>query len=212
MREVGNTVTEYATVKERTEGRFSIEKSVFLYICAPVAGAQDAENTLNSIRKEYPDATHHCYAYIADTLGNEMRFSDDGEPQGTAGMPMLEILKANNLRRILICAVRWFGGKKLGAGGLTRAYARAAKEAAASAAIITRKLCAVFSLSLSYEFSDKISRYLKDCGAAVIKTDYGAEINTEFAVPLEKEKIIVEGLKELSGGFLSPVKLKEEFI
>lgn len=189
-----------------------IEKSVFLYICAPVADADEAESTLASIRKQYSDATHHCYAYIPDILGNESRFSDNGEPQGTAGMPMLEILKANSLRHTLICAVRWFGGKKLGTGGLTRAYAKAAKEAAASSQIITKRLCSVFSLSVSYELWDKISRHLKNSGAAALKTEYSETVEAEIAAPAEKAGRIINDLQEISGGIISITKLREEFI
>ncbi len=205
-------VTSYKTIKEKTTGRFEIEKSAFLFICLPIESAEDAEAGLLNIRKLYPDATHHCYAYIADDLGNVARFSDDGEPQGTAGMPMLEVLKANALRHILVCAVRWFGGKKLGAGGLTRAYARAAKEAVSAATVVTRKYSSVCSVAVSYPEAEKITRVLNAFGAAVLNTAYGNVVSIVFAVPLSDYERVLKKLDEAAGRALAPEKLKEAFL
>lgn len=205
-------LTEYLTIKEKTTGRFSIEKSVFLYICLPVQDSDAAEAALAAVRKEYPGATHYCYAYIADCLGNAMRFSDDGEPQGTAGMPMLEVLKTHKLRFTLICAVRWFGGKKLGAGGLTRAYIRAAAEAVNSAEIVTRRLCAVYSAALPYSASEKIIRSLRAGNIPVLKTEYAAGVLIEFAVPVSDEKRVLESFNEAAAQSPAPLKIREEFV
>ena len=106
----------------------TIEKSRFLSYVAHAAGEEEARAFLDRVRREHPLSTHVCWAYIGDRLGNLQRFSDDGEPQGTAGMPILGVLKAKELRETAVAVVRYFGGIKLGAGGLTRAYASLAAE------------------------------------------------------------------------------------
>ena len=93
-----------------------------------VESEEEVRAFLARVRTEFPDATHHCYAFVADTLGNLMRFSDDGEPQGTAGMPILDALRGKKLYQTAVVVTRYFGGVKLGAGGLVRAYSGAASE------------------------------------------------------------------------------------
>ncbi len=119
---------EYRSVVGETVTEKVIEKSRFLTYVSHTEGEEEAKGFLVRIRALHPTATHVCYGYIADKLGNEQRFSDDGEPQGTAGMPILGVIKAQNLRETAIAVVRYFGGIKLGAGGLTRAYAGGAAE------------------------------------------------------------------------------------
>ena len=105
-----------------------IERSRFIATCSHIESEEEARVFLARVRTEFPDATHHCYAFVADTLGNLMRFSDDGEPQGTAGMPILDALRGKKLYQTAVVVTRYFGGVKLGAGGLVRAYAGAASE------------------------------------------------------------------------------------
>ncbi len=119
---------EYKSVVGETVTEKIIEKSRFLTYVAHTEGEAEARTFLARVRALHPAATHVCFGYIADKIGNEQRFSDDGEPQGTAGMPILGVIKAQNLRETAIAVVRYFGGIKLGAGGLTRAYAGGAAE------------------------------------------------------------------------------------
>ena len=114
------------TVYTRHESEKVIEKSRFLTYSTHVESEEEAKAFLAEIRKAHSLATHVCYAYIADKIGNLQRFSDDGEPQGTAGVPILEVLKAKKLFETAVAVVRYFGGIKLGAGGLVRAYSSSA--------------------------------------------------------------------------------------
>ena len=123
----------YKSVAAPCEREKVIEKSRFLTYAAHTAGEEEARAFLASVRAQHPLATHVCYAFIADRLGNLQRFSDDGEPQGTAGMPILNVIKAQELYETTVAVVRYFGGIKLGAGGLTRAYSSCAAEALSAA-------------------------------------------------------------------------------
>ena len=113
------------TILENFFFQIEIEKSKFLGYAIAINNEEDAKNEINKIKKEHPKATHHCYAYV---LKDKQKSNDDGEPAGTAGIPILEIIKQFDLENVLIVVVRYFGGIKLGAGGLVRAYARSAKE------------------------------------------------------------------------------------
>ena len=126
-----------------------IERSRFLTYAAHTAGEEEARAFLTRVRSEHPLATHVCYAFVADRPGNLMRFSDDGEPQGTAGMPILGVLRARKLFECAVAVVRYFGGVKLGAGGLTRAYSGCAEVGA-----LTRFLEGRCEL-LSRDFAEK---------------------------------------------------------
>ena len=115
----------YLSVKKPAESEIVIEKSRFICSVSPVNGEEDAKNFVSEVKAKHKTATHNCYAFIADENGLSIKFSDDGEPQGTAGMPMLEVLKNKKLFKVATVVTRYFGGIKLGAGGLTRAYTKA---------------------------------------------------------------------------------------
>ena len=120
---------KYTSVAGETVTEKIIEKSRFITTSRRVESEAAAKEYLSAeISKKYSDATHNCYAYICDRLGNFLRFSDDGEPQGTAGMPILEVIKSKRLSEVAVVVARYFGGIKLGAGGLLRAYSGCAAE------------------------------------------------------------------------------------
>ena len=112
----------YKTVEKATEARTEVRRSLFIASVSPAATAEEADTFVASVRAKYPDATHNCYAYIAGAENPSVRFSDDGEPGGTAGQPMLEVLKKRGLTAVAVVVTRYFGGIKLGAGGLVSAY------------------------------------------------------------------------------------------
>ena len=114
------------TVKENIENEIIINKSRFITLLIKINNLDEIEKNLKEIKKKYKDATHYCYAY---TIGNKEKCSDNGEPSGTAGIPILNVLKQNDLTNILCVVIRYFGGIKLGAGGLIRAYSTSASEA-----------------------------------------------------------------------------------
>ena len=138
-----------------------IEKSRFLAYAAHTAGEEEARAFLRDVRARHPLATHVCYAFVADRLGNLMRFSDDGEPQGTAGMPILGVLRARKLFETAVAVVRYFGGIKLGAGGLTRAYSSSAAEALDRAAVCEYAVCTEVTVRVAYPEVNALTRFLE---------------------------------------------------
>lgn len=139
-----------------SETRTVIEKSVFLTYTRPISDEDDAQRILKELREKHPDATHICYGYVADPEAVVHRFSDDGEPSGTAGMPILEVVKNNGLRCSLVAVVRWFGGIKLGAGGLTRAYSGCAAAAVRNAGVTEYSQMIEYEITCSYSDCNKI--------------------------------------------------------
>ena len=149
----------YKTVKCRTSAEFTEKKSVFIGYISPVSNEDAAKDFIAEIKKKHADATHNVYAYILE--GTEIaRFSDDGEPSGTAGMPVLEVIKREELSGVCIVVTRYFGGTLLGAGGLVRAYAKAAKMAIDAAGICQFRPFSVFSLTVDYSHYEKIKNEL----------------------------------------------------
>ena len=147
------------TIKENIKNEIIINKSKFITYAYKVNTVSDALEKINMLKKEYKDATHYCYAYI---IGNVKRANDDGEPQHTAGMPILNVLEANNLNNILIVVIRYFGGIKLGTGGLTRAYSNCASEIIKNSNIIEIKNEYKKRIIFDYKYIDTINYILKD--------------------------------------------------
>jgi uncharacterized YigZ family protein len=166
---------------ERTSEKI-IEKSKFLTYSAHVEGEDEARAFIAKIRSMHTLATHVCYAFIADKTGNLQRFSDDGEPQGTAGVPILEVIKNKKLVETAVAVVRYFDGVKLGAGGLVRAYSSGAAENLAEADIRVLEVCQELSVSVAYTGVDGAQKYfsLNDC--EIVGTDYGEKVTFTVAV------------------------------
>lgn len=139
----------------------TIEKSRFLTYAAHAAGEEEARAFLSGIRAQHPLATHVCYAFVADRTGNLQRFSDDGEPQGTAGMPILNVIRQRGLFETAVAVVRYFGGVKLGAGGLTRAYSSCAAETLNGAQIVLYDMCAELQIAVDYAQVNALIRFLE---------------------------------------------------
>lgn len=136
-----------------------IDKSEFIAVITPINSMDDIPVILKDIKKKYPKATHYCTAYVfANTQGS----NDDGEPSGTAGVPILEILNAHNINNVFAVVIRYFGGIKLGAGGLIRAYARATKEAISVASILKQITTKNYTITFSYEKIHLIDTLFKD--------------------------------------------------
>ncbi len=128
----------------------TIERSRFITSSAHVEGEGEAMGFISGVRSEFRDATHNCYAFVGDDAGNLLRFSDDGEPQGTAGMPILDVIRSKGLRQCAVVVTRYFGGIKLGAGGLVRAYSGCAAENLSKAKKVQYELCAENRYTLDY--------------------------------------------------------------
>ena len=170
------------TVFARHESEKIIEKSRFLTYSTHVESEEDAKAFIAEIRKMHSLATHVCYAFVADKTGNLQRFSDDGEPQGTAGIPILEVLKAKKLFETAVAVVRYFGGIKLGAGGLVRAYSSSAAENLDGADIRVLEMCKEYLIEVDYTGVDGIQKYLSMRPCSLLSTEYGEKVLFTVAV------------------------------
>lgn len=170
-----------------------ISRSRFIAYSAAVSSHDCARDEINALRKRHPDCTHICYGYICDILGNERRFSDDGEPHGTAGRPILDIIAANNLRLTLIAVVRYYGGIKLGTGGLTRAYSACASECLTASGTVKYVLCRRFSINFSFQDFSRLSRAIT---GYIIDAEYGDTVRASFAVEQKAYDALIAGICE----------------
>lgn len=170
-----------------------IERSRFITYSSHVESEQEAKEFLELLKEEHPFATHICYAFVADKQGNLQRFSDNGEPQGTAGLPILENLKNRGLAYTCVAVVRYFGGIKLGAGGLTRAYSACAKEHLDAADLREIKPCEVWSVAVEYSAAEPLKKFFEKRDVALLNTTYAekavfrVQIKSECANALKEE-------------------------
>lgn len=190
----------YRYIEGESEVRSEIKRSLFIATVKGEVDADGAEEFIKAVRKRYPDATHNCYAYISDELGNATRFSDDGEPGGTAGQPILDVLKKQGLVKSAIVVTRYFGGIKLGAGGLVGAYSGAASDAVAQAAISTKQESRRIELSASYSDFSVLDKFLRKSLCRVDSVEYGDEVRAEVLVPVDGVNAFVRSVCEMSGG------------
>ena len=153
----------YTTVHKVADFEYEDRKSIFIGTAAPVKTEAEALDFIAFIKKKYPDARHHVYAYVLRE-NSIMRFSDDREPQGTAGMPVLDAIRKNGCTDTAIVVIRYFGGTLLGTGGLVRAYSSAAIGALNAAEIITYDIYSVFSVFASYSDYQKLLPLFSECG------------------------------------------------
>lgn len=166
------------SIKEKAISLYEINKSKFYGLLIPLDNTEEIDSILDNIKKEYRDATHYCYAYIYDT---KKRFNDDGEPGGTAGMPILNVLENNNLDHILAVVVRYFGGIKLGAGGLVRAYTNSICETLNNSKIINLIKGIEIKITFDYNNSKQIDYLLKDY--TIVNKEYNNEITYIIHIP-----------------------------
>lgn len=155
--------------------------SRFLALASPAASEAEAQAFVEGVRRRFPDATHHCWAWRLGPGGFE-RSCDDGEPAGTAGVPMLQVLRGAELADVVAVVVRWFGGTKLGKGGLARAYAGALKEALASLPIAERHPVVELALSLPYERLGAVKRLVHPPAIEIVGEAYGAAVELRLKV------------------------------
>ena len=175
------------TVYGRCESEKIIEKSRFLTYSAHVENEEEARAFIAEIRAKHSLATHVCFAFISDKIGNLQRFSDDGEPQGTAGVPILEVLKAKKLFETAVAVVRYFGGIKLGAGGLVRAYSSSAAENLDMADIRVVETCVEIVVTVEYTGIDSVQKFISSRPCSLLSTDYGAAVR--FLVAVKKAQV-----------------------
>ncbi len=201
--------SEYLSVKTYAETETVIERSRFLGFTAPVKSEEEARSFIEKIKKLHPFATHNCYAFIVDN-GLIARFSDDGEPQGTAGVPILETISNKGLTDTVVVVTRYFGGIKLGAGGLVRAYSGAAAEVLNAAGEEKFVLSDILNIRFSYEKYSAFLRFTEKFTAKILSTEFSEEVNIKAAVPVSSD--FSEKLIDFFAGKVAISRLNGEFI
>ncbi len=189
----------YFTVSEPVRASFTEKRSEFIGYIAPVRNNEDAVNFINSIKSEHRKAKHNVYAYIIRE-NNISRYSDDGEPQGTAGVPVLDVLQKRGLTDICAVVTRYFGGILLGGGGLVRAYSHAASLACDAAHIMDMRLCHRIKISAEYTMYGKISYVLPDYDTITVSSDFGQSVSLEILVLSEKIYPLIKEITEITNG------------
>lgn len=204
-------IEKYLSVAGECVTQKVIEKSKFITTSRHVESEDEAREFIAEISRKFSDATHNCYAYIPDLTGNAPRFSDDGEPQGTAGMPMLEVLKNKALVQIAVVVTRYFGGMKLGAGGLVRAYSGCVAENIEDTDIVSYETCYELNVITDYSAVDTALRFFAENGADIINTEYLNEVKFTVAVKKNDEEKFNASLVNRLNGKVKIEKLREYF-
>lgn len=186
----------YTTIDGQAESLLVIHKSRFLGLVQNVQTVEAANETLERIRKQYWDASHNCFAYIIGKENPVMKASDDGEPSGTAGMPMLEVLKKNGLTDVLAISTRYFGGVKLGAGGLVRAYSSSVSETLKQAKIVRYEPCEIYQQNIVYDVWARIEPKLLAAGALIFSQEYLETVHLKIGVREESKQAVFALLQQ----------------
>ncbi|MEG1630820.1 MAG: YigZ family protein [Hydrogenoanaerobacterium sp.] len=184
----------YKTIYEAAEDEFTEKKSRFIGYIAPVASEEDALSVISVRKTLHRDATHNVYAYTL--RGGIARCTDDGEPQGTAGVPALEALQKAGVTDVCVVVTRYFGGTLLGTGGLIRAYSQAAAQALKAAKQRLMLPCTVLELSVNYSLYGKAARLLPQYEALVLQSDFGEEVTLRVMLKSENVPVFTDALRE----------------
>ena len=200
---------EYTTIYDRAEDSFIERKSEFIGHIAPVETEEQALAFIAEIKKKHHDATHNTHAYI---LRNGVkRYSDDGEPQGTAGVPMLDCIEKEGLVDVAVVVTRYFGGILLGAGGLVRAYTQSAKDALDAAGISVVRRWVEAELRVPYSLFERARQETEAAGGLVDGAEYGADVTLRVLLPEEKAIDFTDRITELTAGGVVPAVTGESF-
>ncbi len=190
------------TIKEPAETEIVIKKSRFLGLACRIGDEQEAQHILERRRKQHYDARHHCFAYILES--GAMRCGDDGEPQGTAGMPMLETLKKSGLSDVIVISTRYFGGTLLGAGGLARAYTQSAADTLSAARRVQVIACEVYRCILDFAVWARTNKALASMGFDAANVKYTDTVAAEYCVRAGEGQSFIQAVTSLTQGRVSP--------
>ena len=178
------SINSYFCVKKETENEMIIERSRFISYVKPCRTEEEARAFIEEKRKAHPFATHNCYAYIVE-MGSVARFSDDGEPQGTAGQPILEVIKSKNLKDTMVVVTRYFGGVKLGAGGLVRAYSQSARDVLDKSGAEENVRSEIWQIDMPYDIYQSFFKFSAKRKMKTLSSDFGESVKLEIAVPVD---------------------------
>ncbi|HCR83158.1 YigZ family protein [Muricomes intestini] len=191
---------DYKTVYQSGSAEVVEKRSRFIADVFPVSSEEEVLDCLEHVKGQYRDARHHCWACVIGAEGVLERLSDDGEPGGTAGKPILEVIRGQALRDVLIVVTRYFGGTLLGTGGLVRAYTAAAREGLAHSIIITKIHGAKLKIAIEYTELGKLQHFFAERGLASVGIEYTEQVEMEVMVPLkEADGVAAEIIEETNG-------------
>lgn len=194
----------YKTILEPAEDEFVEKKSRFIAYTSPVHTVEEANAFIAGIRQRHWDATHNVPAFVLRS--GVQRSSDDGEPGGTAGMPVLDVLLKSGVQDVCVVVTRYFGGILLGAGGLVHAYSHACSLALEAAGVVTMAPCAAMELTVDYSYYERVNNLLADHGARVQNADFGAAVTLAYTMEETRLPAFAAALTELSGGKYAPTQ------
>lgn len=198
------------TLSKTGDSKIEVKKSVFIGRSFHISSPEEAAAFLSVERKKYPDARHLCYAWISGGEVSRQKSSDDGEPQGTAGQPLLELLTSNGFTDSLVCVTRYFGGTLLGKGGLKRAYTDSGRLALENGEPVALIPALKWRENCSYPVFEMLSRKAVQSGWVIGNVEYGQDVSFDISVPADKKDEMIRCFLDLSGGSLvpgEPVKL-----
>ncbi len=190
----------YRTVLNSREKEIIINKSRFIASAKAINNEEEALEFIDLVKTKYKDATHNVYAYVVGENSIVQRFSDDGEPSGTAGIPILELIKKENLRNIVIVSTRYFGGIKLGGGGLIRAYTQSGKSALEAGKIIEMTMFDEFLIKIDYNSYGKIENYLINEEHPIKDISFDTEVNISLYIELSRKDKFIGDIMDFTSG------------
>jgi len=196
----------YKTIIKSSEGLYKEKGSKFIALAFHAGSEEDCKKILLDVKKEYYDARHHCYAYRINPEDEKFRSNDDGEPSGSAGKPILNQLYSFDLFNVMVIVVRYFGGTKLGVSGLVNAYKSSAREALASANILTKHLTREFELVFEYPLMNDIMRVIKEENLKILVQDYTSLCVIKISITKSAMERVVPRLQKIRGLLLKPLK------
>ena len=192
-------MAEYRTIAQAAQDEFVEKRSRFIGYARPVQTEEEAQAFIAEMKSRHWDATHNVYAYILRE-GNIQRYSDDGEPQGTAGIPTLDVLQKSHVTDVAVVVTRYFGGILLGGGGLVRAYSHGASIALKAAGIITMQECPLLMLSCDYSRYGRVSSLIPECGGIIDDTDFAGDVTLSFHMAPELMGSFARKLADATNG------------
>ncbi len=205
-------MTSYVTVARAAEAEVEDRGSRFLCTLRRVADEDEARALVAGLRREHWDARHHCSAFVLGPRGEVQRSSDDGEPAGTAGAPMLDVLRGAQVSDVAAVVTRWFGGTLLGAGGLVRAYGDAVRAALAEAGRVRRSLLTELALDLDHADAGRVEGELRSRGVTVLDVAYDARVRLLLAARGAEVDRVAEAVAAATGGRQRPVAVGERWV
>jgi uncharacterized YigZ family protein len=190
----------YLTLASSCTHEIKIKGSRFIGLGYPAADEGEAIRHLETIRKKEHAATHHCFAWVVGLEDGIFKYSDDGEPTGTAGRPIYNVIVGRELKNVIVIVVRYYGGTKLGTGGLTRAYTQAAAEMLDGADIVERLICDRLQFSIPFTYYDRLMRLINQKNYTIESQDFGEQVAMVLQIRKSQTESFVTHLKELTGG------------